>query len=420
MSRHFSVIESHNSPLGNKVIHLSCSFLFLVSFHHLLCDFFFFLNTETFCFVLFVFNFGSDRKRRRCWGWRLLCSAFFLEPWLTARRQNVPVSHRNLVADDFESVRQVWPFCMSVLPAGKNECPIDIYFTIDTSETIALQESPPGSLVESIKVLCLSTISWLRNLNRKFLVVVSAKQNVKRCSLFVVSDHCRNSPDSLFSVWMMWNTGVLWGSTGTSVDFTSPKSKECLVVLDPRVISLLWASIQSYSNESLEIVKCLSSELGAGGLMRTGSVNWFLSHFSTLSSSVFAGSQRNPILGQRHLHRLRPHEHDPGNAALALLPRRPPLRCGHHRRSRDWKPMRGHQSVRREGARRGHPDICRGGIQEHRWDGNEGDRQLSRDGLQEGLHGGGPERGQTHHTDPDHRPHHQDDGKTQAQTDSRM
>ncbi|XP_068197178.1 collagen alpha-2(VI) chain isoform X1 [Antennarius striatus] len=32
-----------------------------------------------------------------------------------------------------------------------NECPIDIYFTIDTSETIALQEPPPGSLVESIK-----------------------------------------------------------------------------------------------------------------------------------------------------------------------------------------------------------------------------------------------------------------------------
>ncbi|XP_034558595.1 collagen alpha-2(VI) chain [Notolabrus celidotus] len=33
----------------------------------------------------------------------------------------------------------------------KNECPIDIFFTIDTSETIALQEPPPGSLVDSIK-----------------------------------------------------------------------------------------------------------------------------------------------------------------------------------------------------------------------------------------------------------------------------
>ncbi|KAI5101801.1 collagen alpha-2(VI) chain isoform X2, partial [Silurus meridionalis] len=30
------------------------------------------------------------------------------------------------------------------------ECPIDLYFVIDTSETIALQEPPPGSLVDSI------------------------------------------------------------------------------------------------------------------------------------------------------------------------------------------------------------------------------------------------------------------------------
>uniref|UniRef100_A0A3Q3JG42 VWFA domain-containing protein n=1 Tax=Monopterus albus TaxID=43700 RepID=A0A3Q3JG42_MONAL len=41
--------------------------------------------------------------------------------------------------------------CACVLPPEKNECPIDVYFTIDTSETIALQEPPPGSLVESIK-----------------------------------------------------------------------------------------------------------------------------------------------------------------------------------------------------------------------------------------------------------------------------
>ncbi|XP_063317628.1 collagen alpha-2(VI) chain [Pelmatolapia mariae] len=31
-------------------------------------------------------------------------------------------------------------------------CPIDLYFTIDTSETVALQEPPPGALVESIKI----------------------------------------------------------------------------------------------------------------------------------------------------------------------------------------------------------------------------------------------------------------------------
>lgn len=39
-----------------------------------------------------------------------------------------------------------------VFPPEKNECAIDVYFTIDTSETIALQEPPPGALVESIKV----------------------------------------------------------------------------------------------------------------------------------------------------------------------------------------------------------------------------------------------------------------------------
>lgn len=50
----------------------------------------------------------------------------------------------------------MYPLCMCVtlclhLPE-RSECPIDIYFTIDTSETIALQEPPPGALVESIKV----------------------------------------------------------------------------------------------------------------------------------------------------------------------------------------------------------------------------------------------------------------------------
>lgn len=35
--------------------------------------------------------------------------------------------------------------------AGNIECPIRVFFTIDTSETIALQESPPGVLVENIK-----------------------------------------------------------------------------------------------------------------------------------------------------------------------------------------------------------------------------------------------------------------------------
>ncbi|XP_028448393.1 collagen alpha-2(VI) chain isoform X1 [Perca flavescens] len=33
----------------------------------------------------------------------------------------------------------------------QNDCAVDVYFTIDTSETIAMQEPPPGALVESIK-----------------------------------------------------------------------------------------------------------------------------------------------------------------------------------------------------------------------------------------------------------------------------
>lgn len=47
-------------------------------------------------------------------------------------------------------LRMCVTFCLHLTERG--ECPIDIYFTIDTSETIALQEPPPGALVESIKV----------------------------------------------------------------------------------------------------------------------------------------------------------------------------------------------------------------------------------------------------------------------------
>uniref|UniRef100_A0A3B4B2M2 VWFA domain-containing protein n=1 Tax=Periophthalmus magnuspinnatus TaxID=409849 RepID=A0A3B4B2M2_9GOBI len=36
-------------------------------------------------------------------------------------------------------------------PIPEIDCPIRVYFTIDTSETIALQESPPGQLFESIR-----------------------------------------------------------------------------------------------------------------------------------------------------------------------------------------------------------------------------------------------------------------------------
>uniref|UniRef100_A0A7N6FJH3 Collagen alpha-2(VI) chain n=1 Tax=Anabas testudineus TaxID=64144 RepID=A0A7N6FJH3_ANATE len=47
-------------------------------------------------------------------------------------------------------------FCF-VSPEKRN-CPINVYFTIDTSETIALQEPPPGSLAKSIWVLFASRL----------------------------------------------------------------------------------------------------------------------------------------------------------------------------------------------------------------------------------------------------------------------
>ncbi|XP_055007323.1 collagen alpha-2(VI) chain-like isoform X2 [Boleophthalmus pectinirostris] len=36
-------------------------------------------------------------------------------------------------------------------PEGEIDCPIQVYFTIDTSETIALQQPPPGQLFESVR-----------------------------------------------------------------------------------------------------------------------------------------------------------------------------------------------------------------------------------------------------------------------------
>ncbi|XP_073681812.1 collagen alpha-2(VI) chain isoform X1 [Garra rufa] len=53
------------------------------------------------------------------------------------------------------------------------ECPIDLYFVIDTSETIALQENPPGSLVESIKEFTASFARKLEEVNYKGLVQIT-------------------------------------------------------------------------------------------------------------------------------------------------------------------------------------------------------------------------------------------------------
>uniref|UniRef100_A0A8C7P376 Collagen alpha-2(VI) chain n=1 Tax=Oncorhynchus mykiss TaxID=8022 RepID=A0A8C7P376_ONCMY len=54
----------------------------------------------------------------------------------------------------------------------KHECPIDVYFTIDTSETIALQEPPPGSLVESIKMFTERFAERLEDADYKGLVQI--------------------------------------------------------------------------------------------------------------------------------------------------------------------------------------------------------------------------------------------------------
>ncbi|XP_066503183.1 collagen alpha-2(VI) chain isoform X2 [Hoplias malabaricus] len=54
----------------------------------------------------------------------------------------------------------------------KPECPIDLYFLIDTSETIALQENPPGSLVESVKDFTAAFAQKLEDVDYKGLVQI--------------------------------------------------------------------------------------------------------------------------------------------------------------------------------------------------------------------------------------------------------
>ncbi|XP_073732282.1 collagen alpha-2(VI) chain isoform X2 [Misgurnus anguillicaudatus] len=53
------------------------------------------------------------------------------------------------------------------------ECPIDLYFVIDTSETIALQENPPGSLVESIRDFTVKFAEKLQNFKYRDAVDIS-------------------------------------------------------------------------------------------------------------------------------------------------------------------------------------------------------------------------------------------------------
>lgn len=53
------------------------------------------------------------------------------------------------------------------------ECPIDLYFVIDTSETIALQERPPGSLVYSITNFTKKFVEKLEDVEYKGRVKLS-------------------------------------------------------------------------------------------------------------------------------------------------------------------------------------------------------------------------------------------------------
>lgn len=59
--------------------------------------------------------------------------------------------HVTVVILQTQAEETLTPLSMFSPPAGIIECPIKVFFTIDTSETIALQESPPGVLVENIK-----------------------------------------------------------------------------------------------------------------------------------------------------------------------------------------------------------------------------------------------------------------------------
>ncbi|XP_060797738.1 collagen alpha-2(VI) chain isoform X2 [Neoarius graeffei] len=53
------------------------------------------------------------------------------------------------------------------------ECPIDLYFVIDTSETIALQEPPPGSLVNSVTNFTKKFVERLEDIDYKHRVKIT-------------------------------------------------------------------------------------------------------------------------------------------------------------------------------------------------------------------------------------------------------
>ena len=65
--------------------------------------------------------------------------------------------------------------CVCVCPPAKPECPIHLYFVIDTSETIALQEPPPGSLVNSLRTFTQRFAAELKDQDYQGLVQITWK-----------------------------------------------------------------------------------------------------------------------------------------------------------------------------------------------------------------------------------------------------
>lgn len=61
----------------------------------------------------------------------------------------------------------------SVCVPEKPECPLHLYFVIDTSETIALQEPPPGSLVTSISRFTELFVQQLEDIDYRGLVQIN-------------------------------------------------------------------------------------------------------------------------------------------------------------------------------------------------------------------------------------------------------
>ncbi|XP_056452343.1 collagen alpha-2(VI) chain isoform X1 [Gadus chalcogrammus] len=103
----------------------------------------------------------------------------------------------------------------------KHECPIDVYFTIDTSETIALQESPPGALVESIKEFTQRLANRLEDVEYKGLVKM--RWNVGGLHFSQTQVTSSIGPKDAF---MKWVKNIVYLGKGTYIDCALRKMTE--------------------------------------------------------------------------------------------------------------------------------------------------------------------------------------------------